>query len=127
MQHGSGFPAVNGDSKLDLIDPLVPPHLEAPSTPIGPHELGTFTSEFGMYVKIARMASVMASVTSHMSHLCSSPGAAGRTGSRLSPSQQHCPLPLGAFTVEHPLMTAPMAAKGTIYSLKLDKEQLPAD
>ena len=68
MQHGSGFPAVNGDSKLDLIDPLVPPHLEAPSTPIGPHELGTFTSEFGMYVKLARR---LASVTSYMTHLCS--------------------------------------------------------
>jgi beta-mannosidase len=44
--HGSGFPAVNGASKLQLFPPNLPPALDAVS-PIGPAAPGVYASEFG--------------------------------------------------------------------------------
>ena len=61
-QHGSGFPSVNGDSSgnVDPIPSLIPPSFVNVDTPQGPHNLGQFTSEFGMSVW---QASVLACTT----------------------------------------------------------------
>jgi beta-mannosidase len=48
-QHGSGFPAVNGDSNLDLFTAGTPPSLQA-IMPIGVSMPGIFASEFGASV-----------------------------------------------------------------------------
>lgn len=47
-QHGSGYPAVNGDPDInqDLFDPNLPPSLNTPA-PTGPDQEGVFASEFG--------------------------------------------------------------------------------
>ena len=46
--HGSGFPAVNGDPKLDLFKPLVPPAVTNASTGLALPNV--FASEFGAAV-----------------------------------------------------------------------------
>lgn len=59
-QHGGGFPAVNGDARLDLFDANIPIAVAPVST--GPQYHNTFASEFGcsVYSSFESMAPTLA-------------------------------------------------------------------
>lgn len=59
-QHGSGFPAVNGNKRMQLFDPNIP--IKVATGPTGPTLPNVFASEFGaiQYSSFESMASTLA-------------------------------------------------------------------
>ena len=70
-QHGTGFPAVNGDSKLDLFDSNIPIQVSTGAT--GPGLPNVFASEFGssVYSRCIGLTLIIRALGGLQSSVCS--------------------------------------------------------